>query len=139
VHGVPMAPGSTQAALLRQEVGELRRRETRRVFDLMVYVGALGGPKDCFVVRAQDIPMLDAALRTEVVSSLVEDCPTATAAWITRSGRPEPYDSDLTWLSAATRAFGMHDRVLDSFHAITRYGWRDVRSGDSRSWQRLRL
>jgi len=134
-----MASGSNKQGLLRQEVGELRRRETRRVFDLMVYVGALGGPRDCFVVRAQDAPMLDDALRTEVVSSLLEDCPSATAAWVTRSGRPEPYDTDLAWLSAATRAFAMHARNLDSFHAVTRYGWRDVRTGESRSWERLRL
>ncbi len=134
-----MASGSAHAGLLRLEVGELRRRETRRLFDLRVYVGVLGGARHCFVARSQDLPVLDAALRTEVVSQLLEETDAATAAWITRPGTPEPYDCDLDWLSAAGTAFAMHGRELLSFHAITRYGWRDVRVGESRAWKRLRL
>lgn len=134
-----MASPSAVAAVLRREVGELRRRESRRRFDAQVYVGALGGTRDSFVVRARDLPAMDVALRTEVVSSLVEECVSARAAWLVRPGLPEPHDSDLEWLAATTRAFAMHGRPLESFHAITRYGWLDLRTGESRSWRRLRL
>lgn len=134
-----MASTSTAAARLRREVGELRRRESRRRFDVQVYVGQLGGTRDSFVVRAGDLPVMDVALRTEMVSSLLEDCESARAAWLVRPGLPEPHDSDLAWLAAAARAFAMHGRDLETFHAITRYGWLDVRTGDSRSWRRLRL
>lgn len=152
-----MASTSTRGPLLRREVGELRRRESRRVFDAVVYVGALDGTRDSFVVRASSIPVLDPALRIEIVSSLVEDqthpAPLvggtgtgvrrgATApveAWLTRAGPPEPYDSDLAWLAAATTAFGAHGLTLGAFHAVTRYGWLNVRTGETRTWQRLRL
>lgn len=125
--------------VLRREVGELRRRETRRVFDPLVYVGRLDGPRQSFVVRAQDLPVLDAALRTEVVSRLIEECADPTSVWLARPGRPEPYEMDVDWLRASSAAFATHGRELASFHVLTRYGWRDVRSGQSREWTRLRL
>lgn len=134
-----MASGSIRSALLRQEVGQLRRRETRRVFDPTIYVGVLGGARESFVIRAGDLPTIDWALRTEVISSLLEDCVLATAGWLTRAGEPEVYDSDLAWLAAGTIAFDMHGRDLDTFHVITRYGWRDVRGGACKTWRRLRL
>jgi hypothetical protein len=127
-------------ALLRLEVGRLRARESRRVFDASVHVGVLAGPRTGFVVRAQDLPAVDAALRTDVVSALLEDSPTEWATvWLVRSGAPEPYDADLAWWAAARRAFGMHDRTPDGCYVVTRSGWRDVVSGEVRSWARLRL
>jgi hypothetical protein len=129
-----------RAARLREEVGLFRVRETRRIFDLTVYVGVLGGARDSFVVRAQDLPVMDAALRTDVLSALVEatasDCLTA---WWARPGLPEPHDLDLLWLAAARSAFGMHERSLDGCYALTRYGWLDVLTGERRAWKRLRL
>lgn len=126
--------------LLRQEVGWLRARESRRVFDLSVHVGVLGAGRDSFVVRAQDLPAVDAALRTDVVAGLVEDSPVSwRTAWLVRPGSPEPHDLDLRWLSAASSAFGMHDRPLDGFFVLTRSGWRDVLTDESRTWKRLRL
>lgn len=133
-----MASGST-TTVLRREVGELRRRESRRVFDPLVYVGRLDGPRESFVVRAQDLPVLDTALRTEVVSRLLEDCEDPTSAWLTRAGRPEPYEMDVDWLVASAAAFAIHGRELATFHVVTRYGWRDVRTGESKEWKRLRL
>lgn len=126
--------------LLRTEVGLLRRRETRRVFDTVVHVGTLGGECDSFVVRAADLPVVDTALRTEVVASLVDRADaTARMLWLTRPGVPEPYDDDLAWLAAAGTAFAMHGRTLDGCYVVTRYGWRDVRTGEARTWRRLRL
>ena len=126
--------------LLRREVGLLRQRETRRVFDLTVYVGTLGGPRDSFVVRTQDLPAVDQGLRTDVVSALLDQTDRELGtAWVVRPGKPEQHDADLQWLAAARAAFAMHGRPLEAFYAITRYGWLDVVTGQSRTWKRLRL
>ena len=126
--------------LLRQEVGLLRARESRRVFDVALTVGELGGERDSFVLRAQDVPAMDTGLRIDVVSSLVgQTAPEAVCAWVTRPGVPHPHDVDLEWLSAAIIAFGMHGRELAGFYAITRTGWLDVRTGARRTWKRLRV
>ena len=125
---------------LRLEVGLLRQRESRRVFDSVVYVGTLGGERDSFVVRAGDLPVIDAALRTDVVAALVERTePRMRTVWLTRSGGPEAYDQDAAWFAAARVAFAMHGRPLEDCFAVTRYGWRDVATGESRTWRRLRL
>jgi hypothetical protein len=126
--------------LLREEVGRFRQREQRRRFDAAVYVGRLGGARDSFVVRAMDRPVVDAALRVDVLSALLaHGQPDWQTAWLMRPGLPEPHDEDLAWFSAARRAFAVHDRTLAGFYAITRYGWRDVVTGESRTWKRLRL
>lgn len=130
---------SERERLLRLEVGRFRERESRRVFDVMVQVGVLGGERDSFVVRAQDLPAVDASLRVDVVSSLLEQGPGWGTAWLVRPGTPEPHDLDLQWLAAARGAFGIHGRDLQGFYVITRAGWRDVLTGDSRTWKRLRL
>ncbi len=128
------------APLLRLEVGRLRQRETRRVFDLAVYVGALDGDRASWVVPARDLPAVDHGVRTDVVSALLETAREEhSAAWLVRPGDPDQHDADLHWLAAADAAFAIHGRRLESFHAITRYGWRDVRTGESRHWKRLRL
>jgi hypothetical protein len=126
--------------LLRREVGELRQRETRRVFDPAVYVGTLGGERHSFVVRRRDLPGLDVGLRVDVVGELLEQSePVHRTAWLVRPGTTEQHDDDLAWLAAAGAAFAIHDRPLDDFFAITRYGWRRVRTGETRTWKRLRL
>jgi hypothetical protein len=126
--------------LLREEVGRLRERESRRVFDASVHVGVLGGPRTGFVVRAQDLPVVDVALRTDVVSALVEQSPDDwCSAWLVRPGTPEGHDLDLQWLAAVRTAFGIHDRSLDGYYVLTRSGWRDVLGDETRVWTRLRL
>ncbi len=135
-----MDNGADLQRLLREEVGRLRVRESRRVFDLSVHVGELGGERDSFVVRAQDVPVIDAALRTDVVAALVAHTENhVRTAWVVRPGLPVPHDLDFAWLSAATAGFGIHGRPLQGFYAITRAGWLDVRSGAHRTWKRLRL
>jgi hypothetical protein len=121
---------------LRREVAELCSRESRRLFDSTVHVGLLGGDRDNFVVRARDLPALDAALRTEVLSLLLDGAPAAwRTAWVVRPGVPQLHDEDLAWLGAAGTAFGMHGRGLDGFYAVTRAGWLDVRTGECRTWE----
>jgi hypothetical protein len=136
------APASTvdRRLLLREEVGRFRERESRRVFDSAVQVGVLAGARDAFVVRAQDLPVMDAALRVDVLSAMVDQAPPAwCTAWLIRAGTPELHDQDLHWLAAARTAFGIHARPLDGFYVITRAGWRDVLNEEIRVWKRLRL
>jgi hypothetical protein len=129
-----------RGAHLRREVGLLRRRETRRVFDTAVYVGSLSGARDSFVARARDLPVLDAALRTDVLCALVErTTDDQRTFWLTRAGGPDAYEQDLAWSAAAHTAFAIHARPLDGCFAVTRYGWRDIVTGESRTWKRLRL
>jgi hypothetical protein len=126
--------------VLRQEVGRFRMRESRRVFDAMVQVGTLGGTHDSFVVRAQDLPAIDVALRVDVVSRMLDGGdPDWHTAWLLRPGVPEPHDLDLEWYAAARSAFGVHGRRLDGFYVLTRAGWLDLATGESRTWKRLRL
>jgi hypothetical protein len=128
------------AALLRREVGLLRQRETRRVFDPAVYVGSLDGERDSVVLPARDRPVLDTGLRTDLVGGLLESTgPEHRTAWLVRPGRPELHDDDLAWLAAARAAFAIHERPLDAFYAVTRYGWLDPVSGECRAWKRLRI
>src|SRR5512141_1478204 len=134
------SPGTDRRMLLREEVGRFRARESRRVFDVSLHVGVLGGLRDSFVVRAQDLPAVDASLRIDVVASLLEDSPEGwCAAWLVRPGTPEVHDLDLQWLAATRTAFGMHARTLDGFFVLTRAGWRDVLTDETRVWRRLRL
>jgi hypothetical protein len=134
------SPGTDRRTVLREEVGRFRRRESRRVFDLAVHVGVLGAGRDSFVVRAQDLPVVDPALRIDVLSVLLEDSPDDwRTAWLTRPGTPEVHDLDLHWLAAAGTAFGMHGRTLEGFFTLTRTGWRDVLTDETRTWRRLRL
>jgi len=135
-----MTVTADSAVLLRREVGLLRQRETRRVFDTVVYVGTLGGDRDSFVARARDLPAIDTAVRIDVLADLLDRTDDRLRTlWLTRAGRPEPYEDDITWLAAAGTAFAMHGRPLEGCFVVTRFGWRDVRSGESREWQRLRI
>ena len=134
------SPALDPRVLLRREVGRFRARESRRVFDASVHVGVLDGPRDSFTVRAADLPVVDAALRADVVSALLDDAPADwRTAWLVRPGVPHLHDLDLAWLGAARTAFGMHGRPLEAFYAVTRSGWLDVLTGESRAWKRLRL
>lgn len=129
-----------QLALLRTAVGQLRARETHRRFDAVVHVGRLGSDHVSCPVPAGD-PVLDAGTRTEVVLRLLETRHEQGAAsvWVTRPGEPDLQDSDLAWLSAAGRAFAAVGCRLDGFWSVTRTGWLDVRTGERRTWKRLRL
>lgn len=132
----------TTESLLRLEVGGLRRRESRRRFDTVVHVGRLGCARTCRSVSRADLAVLDAGTRTEVVTWLLEELePTGAGAhvWITREGEPTVQDEDLAWLSASVRALGCLGLTLDGFWTVTRAGWLDVRTGESRTWKRLRL
>jgi len=137
----PTGPADrTRRLLLRQEVGRFRERESRRVFDTSVHVGVLAGDRTGFVARTADLPAIDAALRLDVVCTLLEQSPEEwRTAWLVRPGTPEVHDLDLQWLAAVRMAFAIHGRLLDGCYVLTRTGWRDAVSEESRVWARLRL
>lgn len=126
--------------VLRQEVGLLRRHESRRVFEVSVHVGVPGGERVGFAVQRADLPLMDAGMRTDLLTRLLEDPPFVHAwAWLTRPGVPELHDLDVAWFASARVAYAVHGRTLTGFYAVTRTGWLDVRTGESRTWKRLRL
>jgi hypothetical protein len=133
---------TTTASLLRLEVGRLRSHESRRRFDSVVHVGRLGGSTRTCTVPLASLSVLDAGTRTEVVSLLLEEhalFEEVASVWLTRAGDPLLQDDDLAWLSAACRAFAALGWTLDGFWVVTRTGWLDVRTGEGRTWKRLRL
>ena len=133
-------PTAAGRLLLRAEVGRLRARESRRVFDPSVHVGVLGGDRTGVPLRAADRSQVDVALRTDVVSRLVEGSPSQWhTAWLVRPGTPDQHDMDLQWLAAAWTAFGMHARRLDGCFVVTRTGWCDVVTDERQVWTRLRI
>jgi hypothetical protein len=132
---------SSIASLLRLEVGRLRAEESHGHFDTVVHLGRLGAPPATCAVSRDDVPVLDPGTRTDVVARLLEEqaAPDGACVWLTRAGEPHVQDEDLAWLSAASRAFGSIGCSLGDFWTVTRTGWIDVRTGDSRTWKRLRL
>jgi hypothetical protein len=83
---------------------------------------------------------MDAAMRTDIASRLVEESPAGwRTGWLVRPGTPERHDLDLQWLAALRTAFGIHDRPLGGCYVITRAGWRDLVTDDEQVWARLRL
>lgn len=137
---MPHTTTAVPEALLRLEVGRLRRRETRRSFDSALFVGTLDGERDSFVLPLRDAPAVDTGVRTDVVCTLLDRTdPARRTVWLVRPGHPEPQDADLAWAGAARRAFALHDRPLEGCYVVTRYGWLDLDTGRSRRWKRLRL
>jgi hypothetical protein len=157
----PLTGAPLQAAL-RQLVGELRARERRRVFDSRLHLGRPEAAATFVEVASRDVPLLDQALRRELAAELVErvspadlgrlgGTPTTGAgstdaapepgllAWLTRPGDVEELETDLDWLAATSCAAAERDLRLERFVVVTRYGWRDARTGEHRRWKRLRL
>jgi hypothetical protein len=135
-----MRSSTLRRGLLRQEVGQLRDRESRRVFEPSVHVGVLGAGRTGFVLRARDRPATDAAMLIDISCRLVEDgAPLWRTAWLVRPGTLDRHDLDLEWLAAVRTAFAIHDRTLDGCYVLTRSGWRDIVTDDQQGWARLRL
>lgn len=130
------------ASLLRLEVGRLRAERSHGHFDTVVHLGRLGDTHGSCAVARADLAVLDAGTRTDVVARLLEQqgaVEGSASVWLTRTGEPVVQDEDLAWLSAAARAFDALSRRLEGFWTVTRTGWLDVRTGDSRTWKRLRI
>ena len=85
----------------------------------------------------------DAALRADLVEralSCLDDGvdPRTAMAWLTRPGSLEPHDHDHQWYAACTAGFAAHGLPAPAFYVITRKGWRDLVSGETQVWSRVR-
>ena len=127
----------------------LRSGERHEAFAETLHVGELGGTHERCTVAPEDRPVLDAGMRTELVCRLLERLaarsqregwsPGRATVWLTRPGEPTAQDTDLAWMAAADAACRESGAELDGFWAVTRSGWLDLRTGDTRTWRRLRL
>jgi hypothetical protein len=135
----PAAAELAVDAAFRLEVGRLRARDQRRTFPAELRLGHPDGDR-----ATLELPAADAGLRFDLVSALLDLCReehggAPAYAWVVRPGVPTVHDTDLHWYAAAVRAFGAQGRTLRGFRAVTRSGWLDVVTGESRVWKRLRL
>ncbi len=127
--------------LLRQAVLDHRSGERRRVHPGALHVGVPGGRVARLVL--DEVEPSDPGLRTDVVAAMrvraTRDGPGGDGpmVWLTRTGGLELQDVDARWLAAARVAFAEAGEPL-AFVVVNRHGWRDPRSGLSRTWARLR-
>jgi hypothetical protein len=142
-------PSADQSAaaddqLFRDAVARLRATERRRLFPLSVHVGVPDGAQRGLELAWPVPEEYDAGLRFDVVDALAEgllaEVPALGAAWgwVVRPGVPQPHDQDLAWFAAVSRVFAAHELTMKGFRAVTRTGWLDVVTGESRTWKRLR-
>jgi hypothetical protein len=125
-------------AAFRLEVGRLRARDQRRTFPTELRIGRPAGPQ-----VSLEVPPADAGLGLDLTCALLdvwrEQHGGPAFAWTVRAGVPTPHDLDLAWYAAAVRGFGAAGEALQGFRAVTKTGWLDVVTGESRVWKRLRL
>lgn len=127
-------------AVLRIEVGTFRAGERRRRFAPKLCVGVLAGERRELELPVRKMEYVDRQVRPDYVLALLETAPEAAdCVWVSRPGETVVTDDDVAWLVAAESAFGSADRGLTGCFVITRHGWIDVRTGESRVWKRLRL
>ena len=128
----------------RAEVARFRAGERRRVFPATLHLGVPEGPRPSLQTPWPVPAEYDAGLRFDLAVALVDTLlpqwPVGEDpwAWLTRPGVPEVHDCDLGWLSAVWRALAAHGLALRGFRAVTRPGWLDPVTGESRTWKRLR-
>lgn len=128
--------------LLRQAVLDHKTSERRRVHPEVLHVGIPGGRVVC--LGLDEVEPSDPGLRTDVVAALRVRATQGAAeehqepmVWLTRTGALELQDVDARWLAAARAAYHEAGAPL-AFVVVNRHGWRDPRSGLSRTWARLR-
>lgn len=125
------------AALVRAElqayVGGLGRR---RAAGAVVYVGRLAGPRA--EVSDAGLTGRETTWRADLLERAIDGVEDPVHAWLTRCGDPTPNPADLAWCAAARIAFARHGLALPAFHLLTRYGWRDLLSGEAVTFSRVR-
>ena len=127
--------GREQRALLRRAVVEHVRTLHGRSFPPVVHVGTPGGRVNRFTVRSDE--PTDHALRADIVAAMLGRTRPAPWLWLSRQGDLALHDLDADWLAAAATAYSEAGADL-TMVVVTRRGWRDPRSGASRTWVRLR-
>ncbi len=118
-------------AVLAHVVAERRRRHPT-----VVHVGHPGGDEVVFACTVEDPD--DLGVRTDVLLALLARVPRPEPlVWVTRPGDLETQDDDARWVAATRAASGELGRPVELV-LVGRHGWRDPRSGLSRTWKRLR-
>ncbi len=109
---------------------------TARALPTLVHVGQLAG--DRITIPAD--PSYDAGLRGDLITRALARIAARehTSMWLTRGGQLSVGDADLAWFSAARAAFGRYGADDPAGHVVTRYGWLDLRTGERRTWRRVR-
>ena len=84
----------------------------------------------------------DHGLRVDVLTRLLTDCRCCDAAHASlvhvRPGPHDPADLHLGWAAAAAVAGAIAGVEVTTAVAVSRWGWCDLRTGQQRSWVRLR-
>lgn len=127
-------------AALRRAVLDHATSERRRRFTPALHVGTPGAAQAVLALEPDE--RLDHSLRTDVVAAMLARVgrlpgPAAPLVWLTRPGELDLQDVDARWLSAARAACAESGTPL-TLVVVGRHGWRDPRSGASRTWRRLR-
>jgi hypothetical protein len=150
-HDVPMtAPVAADvtphplARWLRARVATLRSVTRRRNFPgavELVSPAAPAGTVPLAVWTYGDEPT-DHGLRVDVLTRLLTDCRCRDTAQVSlvhvRPGPHDPADLDLGWAAAGTVAGAIARVEVVTAVALSRWGWYDLRTGQQRSWARLR-
>ncbi len=139
----PAAGEGLQEPLPRALERELRlavlhhvETEHRRRHPTVVHVGSPGGPEVVFACAPGDPD--DLGVRTDVLLALLARCPAPRPlVWVTRPGDLTMQDDDACWVAATRAASGELGRGVELV-LVGRHGWRDPRSGLTRTWKRLR-
>lgn len=128
------------ARLLRRAVLDHARTERRRSHPPALHVGVPGRGVRTFVAGPQDL--LDHAARTDVVQAMVRAAERTgePLIWLTRRElltATDVHEADVAWTAAVIAAGAELGRALPLV-VVTRRGWRDPRTGTSRTWKRVR-
>jgi len=157
VPGADTAPQHPLAGWLRARVAALRATTRRRQFPGTVEVvspDAVAGTQPLTAWR-YGTEHTDHGLRVDVLTRLLTDCrcrdpldpldprgPTPARMQVSlvhvRPGPHEPADLDLGWAAATTAAGVIAGVEVVTAVALSRWGWCDLRTGQQRSWVRLR-
>ena len=113
---------------------ELARTETRRRHPALVHVGDPTGRVSLCPVD----DVADHALRVDVLGALLwrhrEERP---LVWLTRTGPLDRQDVDARW-HASFEGARQEVEVGRHFLVVTRHGWADPVTGETRTWKRIR-
>jgi len=138
------------AGWLRGRVAALRATTPRRTFpaavELVAPCACAGADPEAAWRYGNE--RTDHGLRVEVLVRLLTDCRcrartratrvTSVTLVHVRPGPHEPTDADLGWAAAASVAGAIAGVDVVSAVALSRWGWYDLRTGQQRSWVRLR-
>lgn len=123
--------------LLRRAVVAHATAERRHQYPPTLHLGVPGEEP---VHLCLDGVRTDPGLRTDVVAALRARAGARPGhlVWLTRPGALDLQDVDRDWLLAARSAYDEAGLGAPLFVVVNRRGWRDPRSGLSRTWARIR-